>query len=62
MVKIDYLVKMVGEDKKATGDTTHAIFVKPELHFLAKSRTLKEDVISFESPEDQSFWQFLFPE
>lgn len=57
---------LIVQDKKARGTTERAIFVSPEVHFFAKSRTLKlEDdagCVSFESPEDDSIWRMLFPE
>lgn len=53
-------------DKKASGTTERAIFIYPEQHFFAKSRTLKlegeDDCVSFESPEDNSIWQMLWPD
>ncbi len=50
------------DKKKATGTNTRAIFVHPEPHFRAKSRTLGPDkaIVSFEDPTDDSIWQFLF--
>jgi hypothetical protein len=60
VIKIDYLNAMAGKDKKATGNVTRAIFVKPEVHFVAKSRTLEHNIISFEDKTDNSFWRFLF--
>jgi hypothetical protein len=52
------------DDKKATGTNDRSIFVHPEIHFRAKSRTLGTDkaVVTFNSPEDDSIWQFLFEE
>ena len=60
VVKIDYGETYV-KDKKAKGETTRQIFVKPEPHFVAKSRTLPIDIerISFDDPTDDSFWQYL---
>ena len=48
--------------KIATTDTTRAIFTQEARHFFAKSRTLEEPIISFDSPTDDSLWQYLFPE
>lgn len=59
--KIDCQTRTVGEDRKVKGDMTRAIFVKPEMHFVAKSRTLDHDIISFEAKDDDSLWKFLFP-
>jgi hypothetical protein len=52
------------DDKKASGSNDRSIFVHPEIHFRAKSRTLGMDkaVVTFSSPEDDSIWQFLFEE
>lgn len=49
------------DKKKATGTNTRAIFVHPEPHFRAKSRTLGPDkaVVTFDDPTDDSIWQFL---
>lgn len=60
VVKIDYADLFI-DKKKATGETTRQIFVKPEPHFVAKSRTLPHDIerISFDDPTDDSFWSIL---
>ena len=53
------------DDKKATGgENKRAVFVHPEPHFRAKSRTLGPDkaVVEFADPTDDSIWQFLFGE
>ena len=61
---IGYQFLNVDKKKKATGSGGRAIFVHPEPHFRAKSRTLGLDkaVVSFEDPTDDSIWQFLFGE
>lgn len=46
---------------KRSGETGRAVFTMPESHFFAKTRTLTEPVISFETPSDNSIWKFLFP-
>ncbi len=51
------------EDKKVTGgENKRAVFVHPEPHFRAKSRTLGPDkaVVAFDDPKDGSIWTFLF--
>lgn len=60
VVKIDYPDVFV-DKKKASGDTTRQIYVKPETYFVAKSRTLPLDIerISFDDPTDDSFWSYL---
>ncbi len=59
---IGYQFLNVDKKKKATGSGGRAIFVHPEPHFRAKSRTLGLDkaVVTFEDPTDNSIWQFLF--
>ncbi len=59
---IGYQFLNVDKKKKATGSGGRAIFVHPEPHFRAKSRTLGLDkaVVTFEDPTDDSIWQFLF--
>lgn len=53
-----------GEDarvgKITTTDTTRVVYAREARHFFAKSRTLKEPVISFENPADDSVWQIMF--
>ncbi|HUW45789.1 MAG TPA: AAA family ATPase [Dehalococcoidia bacterium] len=47
------------KERKATGDTTRVIFADGDVHFYAKSRTLRKPVISFDTPQDDSLWRFL---
>lgn len=70
--RIDYNDRTVGEDKKAKGSTTRAVFITPEdPSYYAKSRTLgnlrDEDGnpitrLAFNDPADDSLWRFLLPE
>ncbi len=61
VLRIDYTNAIIdAKDKKISGGTERAIFVKPELHFRAKSRTIDEPVISFKDKADDSIWQFIF--
>lgn len=74
VAKIDYVQTTISDEKRAartgelvrpgkiTGDTTRAIFVHPEPHYFAKSRTLTEPVIAFSAPNDDSLWQYIFGE
>lgn len=67
MEQMDHVLRIgyqgiVVEDKKATGSTERAIFVQAEPWFYAKSRTLTEPIISFETPADDNLWRFMFPE
>ena len=59
IVRIDYLNTVV-KDKKIGGNTTRALYVQPEVWFRAKSKTITEPVISFESQADDSLWKFMF--
>ena len=45
---------------KVTGDSTYVVYTKQQLHFRAKSRKIKEPVISFSDKTDDSVWKFLF--
>lgn len=49
---------------KAGGTTERAIYVYPEPHFHAKSRTIPPEyaVVSFEDKTDDSIWKVLFGE
>jgi hypothetical protein len=74
ILKVDYLERSVygarTDEKtgkqfagKAVGATTRAIFAMPsDPSFFAKTRTMKNPVISFDKPEDDSLWRILFPE
>lgn len=59
---IGYRFLSVDKKKKATGVGQRAVFVHPEPHFRAKSRTLglNKAVVEFADPTDDSIWQFLF--
>ena len=46
--------------KKALGDATHVVDTKGNQTYYAKSRTLDEPVIAFETKDDDSLWQLLF--
>ncbi len=60
ILRIDYFNSFVSKDKKISGDTTRAIYIQPEVHFRAKSRTINEPVLTFEEPADDTAWQFIF--
>ena len=67
VLRIAHLETHVTGEKDATvgkisGEhTMRAIFTREARHFFAKSRTLTEPIISFESPTDDSLWQYMFP-
>ena len=61
--RIGYSYLTVDKKKKVTGgENTRAVFVHPQPHFRAKSRTLGPDkaVVAFDDPKDDSIWRFLF--
>jgi len=71
--KVDYLQQQVvgartdsdGKEHagKVKGTTERAIFVMPtDPSYVAKTRTLTDPLISFESPADDSLWQLMFPQ
>jgi hypothetical protein len=73
VIKIDYLNQQVHgawTDKdnkqhagKIVGDTRRAIFTMPsDPSYFAKTRTLTEPIIAFDSPADDSFWRMLMPQ
>ena len=47
-------------DKKKVSGSERVIFTYPEPYFKAKSRTIKEPVVSFSASNDDSIWRFLF--
>lgn len=73
VLRIGYLGFDVYKDKVTdrTGkvqmsDTTRAVFTGGAAHYFAKARPVNGEklpaVISFESEQDDSLWQFLFPQ
>lgn len=58
---IDYS-QIESKDKKASSDNTRVIFIQPEIHFIAKSRTLQVPAVTFESAADTTLWKYLLPE
>lgn len=48
--------------KVVSTDTTRVLFVADRRHATAKSRTLTDSVISYETPDDNSLWEFMFQE
>ena len=48
--------------KRVSGSGERVIYVHPEVHFEAKSRTIPGDfpIVSFEDKADDSIWQFVF--
>lgn len=68
--RIEYSDRFVSDERKVTGSTERAVFIVPEdPSYCAKSRTLGnltdadgEPItrISFENPQDDSLWRYLF--
>jgi len=55
----------VSDKGKASGTNDRAVYVHPEPHFYAKSRTIPADpyaVVAFENQKDDSIWRVLFGE
>ena len=50
------------EEKKASCTTERVVYTDVEVCIVAKSRTIppKYPVVSFETPQDDSIWKFLF--
>jgi len=68
ILRVDYFNTFI-KDKRVSGSTDRAVFVQPELHFRAKTRTpwYNEDgslisVLSFETLADDTVWKFIFKE
>lgn len=51
-------------DGRATSSGKRVIHVHPEIHFEAKSRSIpcKYPLLTFDSPDDDTVWQYLFNE
>ena len=61
VLRIGY-INLAVEEKKASGTTERGVYTDGEVYFVAKSRTISSEypVISFENPQDDSIWKFLF--
>ncbi|MBW1727611.1 MAG: AAA family ATPase [Deltaproteobacteria bacterium] len=59
--KIEY-EGVKAKDDKAASSGNRVVRIHPEIHFLAKSRTIPISVptIYFSQPDDDSVWQYLF--
>lgn len=60
--KIGYGDLKVNKTKRVSSSGDRVIFVHPEVHFEAKSRTIpgRFPVVSFIEPSDASVWEFVF--
>jgi hypothetical protein len=62
ILRLAYL-NVVVDERKVIGDNTRAVFTDGEAYFRAKSRDeeiRKVKTISFETPEDDSIWKWVF--
>lgn len=62
VLRVDYSGVIVGDDKKISSSAARAVYVHPEAHFEAKSRTIsvEYDVVEFNEPADSSIWRLIF--
>jgi len=63
----DYVLRIAPDiakvtDGKIAGSMTRAIYVQPELHYIAKNRDIPPQYpkIAFSTPQDDSVWRFIF--
>lgn len=64
VLRADYANVCVDKDKKVAASGGRAVFIQPEAHFEAKSRTIpiEYDVVEFNTPDDDSIWRLIFDE
>lgn len=62
VLRIDNSNVVVDKKGKAGSTNERAVFVHPEIHFVAKSRTIPLDysVVEFKTPEDDGIWRLIF--
>lgn len=62
VLRVDYAGVVVDDDKKISGGSSRAVYIQPEAHFEAKSRTIpvEYDVVEFNAPSDDSIWRLIF--
>jgi len=62
VLRIDNSHVVVDKKGKAGSTNERAVFVHPEIHFIAKSRTVPLDysVVQFASPQDDGIWRLIF--
>lgn len=62
VLRIDNSHVVVDKKGKAGSTNERAVFVHPEIHFVAKSRTVPLDysVVQFTSPQDDGIWRLIF--
>lgn len=64
VLRIDNSFVEVDKKGKAGSTNERAVFIHPEIHFIAKSRTISLDypAVEFTSPQDDSIWRLIFGE
>jgi hypothetical protein len=64
VLKLDNTNVVVDRKAKASSNGQRAVFVHPEIHFIAKSRTIPLDysVVQFASSQDGGIWRLIFNE
>lgn len=62
--KIEYEGVTAKDEKAASSSGKRVVRIHPEIHFVAKSRTIPITIptIYFSQPDDDSVWQYLFHE
>lgn len=62
VLRLDLANLTVDKQRKVSSTNERAVYVHPEAHFLAKSRTVSPDyaVVEFKSPQDDSIWRLIF--
>lgn len=62
VLRLDLADLRVDKQKKASSTNERAVFIHPEAHFLAKSRTIPKEypVVEFKEPSDDSIWRLIF--
>ncbi len=62
VLRVDYTGTTIDADRKISGGSIRAVYVQPEAHFEAKSRSIPTDydVVEFKEPGDDSIWRLIF--
>lgn len=63
VLKIDYQ-GIAAEGKKAVSGGGRVVYIHPAVHFKAKSRSVPPEypILTFDSPDDDTVWQYIFDE
>jgi len=62
VLRVDHANVIVNKQKKAGSANIRAVYVHPEIHFEAKSRTIPTEyaVVQYAEPKDDSIWRLIF--